>query len=107
MRSFETPVVLIAGGRDKGGNFAPLAEAVREGAKAVVLIGEASGKIQDALKETVDIYLAGDLPDAVRQASGLASPGDVVLLSPACASFDMFADFEDRGRRFKEWVREL
>jgi UDP-N-acetylmuramoylalanine--D-glutamate ligase len=107
VRSFETPVVLIAGGRDKRGDFAPLAEALRERAKAVVLIGEASGKMRAAFKDTVDIYLVGGLRDAVRQASDLASEGDVVLLSPACASFDMFEDFEDRGRRFKELVREL
>ncbi|MBI5140809.1 MAG: UDP-N-acetylmuramoyl-L-alanine--D-glutamate ligase [Nitrospirae bacterium] len=107
LASFEQPVVLIAGGRDKASDFTALAPLVRRHAKAVVLIGEAAGKLEKALAGTVPIIHAESMADAVRKSRDAAKPGDVVLLSPACASFDMFRDFEDRGRVFKKEVGKL
>jgi UDP-N-acetylmuramoylalanine--D-glutamate ligase len=107
LEGFEQPVVLIAGGRDKSGDFTVLRDIVSQKAKAVILIGEAAEKIGSALQDTVRLVRAASLADAVLEASRLAVPGDVVLLSPACASFDMFRDFEDRGLQFKRHVMEL
>jgi UDP-N-acetylmuramoylalanine--D-glutamate ligase len=101
------PLVLIAGGRDKNGDFNKLTEAARGRLKKAVLIGEASRKIKDALDRVVECVYASDLEDAVRKGFETASSGDVVLLSPGCASFDMFRDFEHRGEEFKRLVREL
>jgi UDP-N-acetylmuramoylalanine--D-glutamate ligase len=75
--------------------------------KLLILIGKAADKMAKALGGSTETVLAKTLGDAVRLAAGRASVGDVVLLSPACASFDMFKDFEDRGRQFKEAVRSL
>ncbi|MEW6002120.1 MAG: UDP-N-acetylmuramoyl-L-alanine--D-glutamate ligase [Nitrospirota bacterium] len=105
--SFTEPIILIAGGRDKAGDFSQLRQLVKERIKALVLIGEATEKIQKALGYLTTTFKAADLRDAVNMASSLAVEGDVVLLSPACASFDMFIDFEDRGRQFKKIVREI
>jgi len=107
MEGFEEPVVLIAGGRDKSGDFTVLRDIVSRKARAVVLIGEAAGKIGKALEGASVIIEAGSLPDAVHKSRAAAAAGDVVLLSPACASFDMFRDFEDRGRQFKQLVMGL
>ncbi len=107
IESFDEPVVLIAGGRDKAGDFSELRDLVARKVKALVLIGEAAGKINDAVGYLTDTVMAGDLKDAVTICRRKAVTGDVVLLSPACASFDMFADFEDRGRQFKKIVEEL
>jgi UDP-N-acetylmuramoylalanine--D-glutamate ligase len=107
LRSFRQPIVLIAGGKDKGTDYSPLREAVRDRVKLVVLIGEAADKIEGALKDVVPVERAGTLREAVEAASEAAVAGDVVLLSPACASFDMFDDFEDRGRKFKREVARL
>ncbi|MDA8077660.1 MAG: UDP-N-acetylmuramoyl-L-alanine--D-glutamate ligase, partial [Nitrospiraceae bacterium] len=105
--SFTEPLVLIAGGRDKAGDFSALRDLAAQRVKTLVLIGEAAGKIRDALADVTETVLARDLGDAVSVARSRAAKGDVVLLSPACASFDMFRDFEDRGRQFKEIVRGL
>ncbi|MEW6410524.1 MAG: UDP-N-acetylmuramoyl-L-alanine--D-glutamate ligase [Nitrospirota bacterium] len=105
--SFTAPVILIAGGLDKGGEFTLLRETVRERVKAMVLIGEARDKIKAALGDLVDTCIADSMSEAVKIASVLSVKGDVVLLSPACASFDMFKDYEDRGRQFKESVKNL
>ena len=107
LESFQEPIILIAGGRDKAGDFLYLRNLVREKVKALVLIGEASEKIKKALGDITKTVLARDLKDAVYRSRDIAVKGDVVLLSPACASFDMFRDFEDRGRQFKEIVMEL
>lgn len=107
LRSYRTPVVLIAGGKDKGTDFGRLEGPVRERVKALVLIGEAARKIESELGGAAPIERADSLEDAVVAASRLADPGDVVLLSPACASFDMFRDFEDRGDRFREIVKSF
>lgn len=102
------PVVLIAGGRDKGGDFSPLCfKAVARKLKAAVLIGEDGPKIAHSLKGTVPLKKARNLGEAVRTAFGLARPGECVLLSPMCTSFDMFRDFEDRGEKFTRLVRAM
>ena len=108
LAGFKQPVVLIAGGRDKEADFSPLLEAVREKVRRVVLIGEAREKIKKALVPLQDrLQEADSLPQAVRLAFRSAKPGDVVLLSPACASFDMFKDYEERGWAFKAAVFDL
>ncbi|RMG28689.1 MAG: UDP-N-acetylmuramoyl-L-alanine--D-glutamate ligase [Gammaproteobacteria bacterium] len=104
---FDRPVVLIAGGRDKGADFTELREAVCAGARALVLIGEARGKLAAAVGRCVPVVFADSMEAAVARAAELARPGDAVLLSPACASFDMFRDYRERGDRFIEAVRRL
>lgn len=101
LETAERPVVLIAGGRDKGGDFRKVLALVERKVKAVVAIGEATEKLRSTFSGRVDFRTAGDLEEAARMALGLASPGDTVLLSPGCASYDMFRDFEHRGRVFK------
>lgn len=104
LESFDHPVVLIAGGRDKDGDFSILRPLVRERVKALILIGEAGEKIRGVLDDSTRIIMEGSLGDAVSRAVEIAAPGDTVLLSPACASFDMFRDFEHRGKEFKAIV---
>ncbi|NCA68546.1 MAG: UDP-N-acetylmuramoyl-L-alanine--D-glutamate ligase [Sphingobacteriia bacterium] len=99
--------VLIAGGDGKGADFMPLLPAVRRAARAVVLIGRDAAQIARVLSGQVTLVHASSMREAVIQAAALAQPGDSVLLSPACASFDMFEGFEQRGRVFAEAVREL
>ena len=94
--------VLIAGGRDKLGSYEPLVDALRKKGRAVVLIGEAADKIGQAIGDALPVVRATDMPGAVRRAYELSSPGDAVLLSPACSSFDMFKSYADRGQRFAE-----
>lgn len=107
VEGFDRPVILIAGGLDKGSDFSPLFDLFRRKVKLLILIGKAASKMQEALGKSTETVLAKSLEEAVLLASQQASAGDVVLLSPACASFDMFRDFEDRGRRFKEAVKAL
>jgi UDP-N-acetylmuramoylalanine--D-glutamate ligase len=99
--------VLIAGGRDKHGSYAPLVEALRERGRAVVLLGEAAPKIFDAIGGALPVEHAADMEDAVRRAFRLAKPGDAVLLSPACSSFDLFKSYAERGDRFSAAVKAL
>jgi UDP-N-acetylmuramoylalanine--D-glutamate ligase len=108
-RSIESfsSVVAIVGGKFKGGNLRDLAGPLASHGRAVVAIGEARPLVREALAGTVPVVEAASLADAVRQAWRLARPEGVVLLAPACASFDMFVDYADRGRRFKEEVRRL
>ena len=106
LQSFESPVVLIAGGRDKGQDFSPLAPLVRRAARAVVLIGEGADAI-DRAWPGVDKVRADSLAAAMDAAFERARPSGTVLLSPGCASFDMFRDYEDRGRRFKQEVERI
>ncbi len=94
--------VLIAGGRDKLGSYAPLVEALRRKGRAAVLIGEAADKIAAAIGDAVPVARARDMAGAVRRAFELAEPGDAVLLSPACSSFDMFKSYAERGERFAD-----
>jgi UDP-N-acetylmuramoylalanine--D-glutamate ligase len=107
LASFDRPVVLVLGGRGKGGDFSPLRPAVRKRVRSVVLVGEAADKIEKALGGAAPVVRAADYREVVRTAFGLAGRGDVVLLAPACTSWDMFRDFEERGRTFKREVRLL
>lgn len=107
LESIDQPIWLIAGGRDKGGDFSRLAQALKRRAKRVILIGEAASLMRTAWSGLVEMHDAATLREAVELAAREASPGDVVLLSPACASFDMFADYQDRGRQFKACVNAL
>jgi UDP-N-acetylmuramoylalanine--D-glutamate ligase len=107
LEGFDQPVILIAGGYDKGSDFSPLAGLMRKRVKLLVLIGKAADKMAKALGSSVETVHAKTLAEAVALSSSRASRGDVVLLSPACASFDMFRDFEDRGRQFKQAVNAL
>ena len=107
LEGIEQPIWLIAGGRDKGGDFSRLEGAIRERVKGLILIGEAAGRIQVAMGKFDRCRPAATLRDAVELAAREAQPGEVVLLSPACASFDMFADYQDRGRQFKALVQAL
>jgi UDP-N-acetylmuramoylalanine--D-glutamate ligase len=107
---FPRPVVLIAGGKDKGGSYEPMIRALERCARAVVLIGEATPIIEEALARAAvrfPVVRAGDMHDAVASAERLAQPGDAVVLSPACSSYDMFKNFEHRGRVFREAVAAL
>ncbi len=107
LESFDVPVILIAGGRDKDSDFSVLRPFVSRRVKAMILIGEAKEKIKKAVGDTAEVFVEESLKSAVIKAKQLSQPDDVVLLSPACASFDMFIDFEDRGRQFKKIVMEL
>jgi len=107
IESFSEPLILIAGGRDKAGDFSGLRDSVSRKVKALVLIGEASDKMRAALGDVTKTFMAKSLEGAVESARMMAQAGDVVLLSPACASFDMFRDFEDRGKQFKRIVMDL
>jgi UDP-N-acetylmuramoylalanine--D-glutamate ligase len=107
LAAFPEPIVLIAGGRDKAQDFAPLGRAAAGRVKAAVLIGEGRATIGPALRPVTAVHEAASMAEAVRQAARLAAPGDVVLLSPACASFDMFRDYEHRGEVFKAEVAKL
>jgi UDP-N-acetylmuramoylalanine--D-glutamate ligase len=101
------PVVLILGGKDKGGSYAPLAPLVRGRVRALVLLGEAREKIAAELAGTAPIVEVAELGEAVRRSAQLAQPGDVVLLSPACASFDQYASYAERGEHFQREVNAL
>jgi UDP-N-acetylmuramoylalanine--D-glutamate ligase len=103
----EPKAVLIAGGRDKGGSYAPLVAALRDKGRAVVVLGEAKEAIAEAIGPMLPVHVAKDMADAVRLAARAAVPGDAVLLSPACSSFDMFKDYKERGDVFAAAVREL
>lgn len=107
LEGFNEPVLLIAGGRDKGSDFSPLRPLIKDKVKMLILIGEAGAKLMAALGDQTMAVYADSLEDAVNIAGRTAVNGDVVLLSPACASFDMFRNFEERGRIFKDIVRKL
>jgi len=105
--SYSKPVVLIAGGRDKDSDFTVLRERIRERTRGVILLGEAAEKMAKAFQGVSSLVKAGSLKEAVLKAKDMARAGDIVLLSPACASFDMFQNFEDRGDQFKILVNQL
>jgi len=107
LEAFTAPIVLIAGGRNKGGEFASVRELLGRRVKTAVLIGEARPVLRAAWEGAAPLIESESLEDAVQVAAKTASEGDIVLLAPACASFDMFRDFEDRGNRFKAIVKGL
>ncbi len=107
LMSFREPVWLIAGGKDKGGDYSPLKNIIVTQVKGMALIGEAQKRMLEALGGLTETVQLDTLEEAVHWAFSKASPGDVVLLSPACSSFDMFENYQDRGKRFKTIVQEL
>jgi UDP-N-acetylmuramoylalanine--D-glutamate ligase len=107
IESFDRDLVPIVGGRFKGGDLRLLRAPLKARARAVVSIGESRPLVREALADVVDLQEADTLADAVRRAYELARPAGIVLLAPACASFDMFRDYAERGRRFKEEVKAL
>ena len=107
LESFPANVHLILGGKDKGSDYTVLNDLLRERVKCVYTIGAAAEKIQSQIKGATAIVRAGTVESAVKQAAASARPGDVVLLAPACASFDQFQNYEHRGRVFKELVLAL
>ena len=108
LEGIKQPIVWIAGGVDKGNDYAALHELVREKVKAMICLGKDNAKLMQAFGPIVpEIREAGSAEEAVRQAIALAGSGDVVLLSPACASFDLFTNYEHRGRSFAEAVQKL
>jgi UDP-N-acetylmuramoylalanine--D-glutamate ligase len=107
IEAFPGSLFVILGGKDKGSDYAPLREPLREKARLVLLIGAATDKIDAQLEGAVPLERAGTLKRAIASAFEKAAPGDTVLLAPACASFDQFENFEHRGRVFKELVAQL
>lgn len=107
LESVDGNVWLILGGRDKGSPYAPLKPIIRRKVKGLLLIGEAADKINKELEAAAKTYFCRDMANAVAFAHKAASPGDTVLLSPACASFDQFKNFEHRGKVFKKIVNSL
>ena len=108
VEAIDEPQIVIAGGKDKGSDYTELGEAFKRKAKHVILIGADAGLIADAARRAgfTAISRAESMREAVEIARSLAEPGDVVVLTPGCASFDMFSSFEERGRIFKDEVRD-
>ena len=107
LESFPANIHLILGGKDKDSDYSVLNDLLRQRVKCVYTIGAAAEKIQSQIKRATSIVAAGSMETALKQASSAAQPGDIVLLAPACASFDQFQNYEHRGRVFKELVRSL
>ncbi len=108
LESMNNPVILILGGVDKGNDYSLLRELVKEKVKAIVCMGTDNRKIHEAFGDTVSLIVnTQNAADAVQAAYHFGSKGDVVLLSPACASFDLFKNYEDRGKQFKQAVKDL
>jgi UDP-N-acetylmuramoylalanine--D-glutamate ligase len=107
IEAFPGPLIVILGGKDKGSPYTPLVEPLRQRARLALLIGAAADKIAAELGSALPVEKVGTLERAVKRATELARPGDVVLLAPACSSFDQFENYEHRGRAFKELVGRL
>jgi UDP-N-acetylmuramoylalanine--D-glutamate ligase len=108
LESMTKPVILILGGVDKGNDYSLLFELIKEKVKAIVCLGVDNTKLHKAFGHEVEIMVnTSSAEEAVKAAYHMSSKGDVVLLSPACASFDLFANYEDRGKQFKDAVKEL
>ncbi len=107
LKKMDAPVVLILGGDTKGVDLSELREAVHEKVRALIAIGENRSKIAEDFGDLVDVQTADSMREAVQKAFRIARPGDIVLLSPACASFDWFQNYKDRGRQFRDATRDL
>ncbi len=107
LETFPAPIILIMGGCDKGAPYSPLANLVRKKVTALVLLGQAASRIERELIGRAPIYRVDGMREGVELSYSLSQPGSSILLSPACSSFDMYSDFEERGKDFKRWVREI
>jgi UDP-N-acetylmuramoylalanine--D-glutamate ligase len=107
LQSFTRPLVLLLGGRDKGNDYSRLLPLVKEHVRCIVAIGESATKVAGAFSAMCPVTVAQSMPAAVQAAAAQALEGDIVLLSPACASFDWFENYEHRGRVFKDLVSKL
>ena len=108
LESMNSPTVWIVGGQDKGNDYSELYELAKEKVKAIICLGVDNSKILKAFSDKVPVIVeTNSMEQAVQKAYKLTEKGDTVLLSPACASFDLFENYEDRGRQFKNCVREL
>jgi UDP-N-acetylmuramoylalanine--D-glutamate ligase len=107
LAGFDESVILIMGGKDKGGDYSPLKPLLKAKVRALILLGEAKEKIMSTLSGATETFEVSDMKQAVERAHELAPPGGTVLLSPACSSFDMYADYKELGEDFKKWVRTL
>jgi UDP-N-acetylmuramoylalanine--D-glutamate ligase len=107
LQSFQSPIVLFLGGRDKGNDYAKLNDLVRRHVKHIIAIGESAEKVVAAFAPVVPVTVGDTMERAIALAAAAAAPGDVVLLSPACASFDWFENYEQRGKIFKSIVNGL
>jgi UDP-N-acetylmuramoylalanine--D-glutamate ligase len=107
LESMNKPVVLILGGVDKGNDYTEILELVKEKVKAIICLGIDNTHVYEAFEDVVPIVETNNTIDAVKEAYQHATNGDCVLLSPACASFDLFKNYEDRGEQFKEAVLAL
>jgi UDP-N-acetylmuramoylalanine--D-glutamate ligase len=107
LESMTKPTVLILGGVDKGNDYSLIMDLIKEKVKAIVCMGTDNSKIHAAFEGIVKLIDTGSAENAVQAAFEVATPGDVVLLSPACASFDLFKNYEDRGKQFKDAVKNL
>jgi UDP-N-acetylmuramoylalanine--D-glutamate ligase len=107
LECFEAPILLLAGGKDKGGSFRPLQQPVERHVRRLFLYGAAAGRLAQELGGATEMETADSLEEALARAWRAARPGEVILLSPACSSFDMFRDYEERGQMFKAWVHGI
>jgi UDP-N-acetylmuramoylalanine--D-glutamate ligase len=107
LQAYEEPIIVLIGGRDKGNDYSKLFEPVKKHVKTIIAIGESAEKVKNAFSGLKTVVIASSMPQAVDEARKLASHGDIVLLSPACASFDWFQNYEHRGKVFKEIVSAL
>jgi UDP-N-acetylmuramoylalanine--D-glutamate ligase len=107
LQSFPEPIILIAGGKDKRGELTPLRELIQNRVKRLILIGEAKERMGREIGGLTDTVMAKSLEEAVAIAYQAAKRGEIVLLSPACSSFDMFKDYKERGKVFKEAVNRI
>ncbi|NCB98993.1 MAG: UDP-N-acetylmuramoyl-L-alanine--D-glutamate ligase, partial [Bacteroidia bacterium] len=108
LESMTTPIIWIAGGKDKGNDYRPLFDLVKDKVRAIICLGADNRKLHEVFEGMVDsMYDTSSAEEAVKVAYSIAKPGETVLLSPACASFDLFKNYEERGRLFKEAVKNL
>ena len=107
LQAFDRPIVLMLGGRDKGNDYSKIADLVQKNVRAIVAMGESADRVQQAFSGLKPVRRATSIDEAVLTAQSMAQAGDVVLLSPACASFDWFENYEQRGKVFKELVKNL
>ncbi|MBI2532285.1 MAG: UDP-N-acetylmuramoyl-L-alanine--D-glutamate ligase, partial [Deltaproteobacteria bacterium] len=107
LAGFSAPVILLAGGVDKGGDYGVLREGIKQKVRRLILFGAAKQIIAGALGDLTETVIVNDIQSAVRDAAAHAQPGDVVLLSPACSSFDQFQNYAERGKIFKNLVLAL